>query len=147
MHTTRYLINHGPSSSLNFGIPKEVWNDKEVTSHIYLFLIASLMFILVTILGTTWMLSHRNALSSGMRLMSSIIAYGMSITERSFGADILYLMKGYYIKTGTTKKTVEAPKRMEINPSTWSWKTFQIVVWLSIALARQVRQSQVQFPG
>ena len=48
MHTTRYLINHGPSSSLNFGIPKEVWNDKEVTSHIYLFLIASFMFILVT---------------------------------------------------------------------------------------------------
>ena len=31
VHTTTYLINHGPSSSLNFGIPKEVWSGKEIT--------------------------------------------------------------------------------------------------------------------
>jgi len=31
MHTTTYLINHGPSPPLNFGIPEEVWSSKEVT--------------------------------------------------------------------------------------------------------------------
>jgi len=60
---------------------------------------------------------------------------------------MLYLMKRYYIEIGTIKKTVGAPGRMETRPRTWSWKAFQIVVWLSIALARQVRQSQEQFQG
>ena len=52
---------------------------------------------------------------------------------------MLYLMKGYYIKIGTIKKIVGPPERMETHLSAWSWKTFQIVVCLSIALARQVR--------
>ena len=36
MHTTSYLINHGPSSPLNFKIMEEVWCGKEVTlSHLH----------------------------------------------------------------------------------------------------------------
>jgi len=38
MHTTIYLINHGSSSPLNFGIPEEAWSGKEETlSHLRVF--------------------------------------------------------------------------------------------------------------
>ena len=38
MYTTTYLINHGPSVPLNFGIPEEVWSGKNVNlSHLRVF--------------------------------------------------------------------------------------------------------------
>ena len=38
MSTAAYLINHGPSVPLNFGIPEEVWSGKQVKlSHLRIF--------------------------------------------------------------------------------------------------------------
>jgi len=38
VNTTMYLINKGPSSPLNCGIPEETWTDKEINlNHLYTF--------------------------------------------------------------------------------------------------------------
>ena len=81
--TASYLINHGPSVSMEFRLLKEVWSSKEVKFCHLKFLVVFIIFILILILIVNLMQSLKYIFSLTMVMRNLAIGFGMNKTGKS----------------------------------------------------------------
>ena len=87
-----YLINIGPSSSLDGGIPKEAWIGKKVN---YSFLFVKPLCTLIKKIEQILRQNQRNVPLLDMVLMILVIAFMIMKNTKSLEAEMSYSMKGF----------------------------------------------------
>jgi len=90
--TIVYLINRGPSSSLDGGIPKEAWIGKKVN---YSFLFVKPLCTLIKKIEQILRQNQRNVPLLDMVLMILVIAFMIMKNTKSLEAEMSYSMKGF----------------------------------------------------